>query len=170
VAACTGPDRTECVNGPILFGACGAGGGLVLGRLFARTVIVYRSQAGDRDSRESGSPEGPFAEVALSVNLGDRLRVGDQTEAAITGRLIDLTGDEIAIETDPGVKHFTSATVKEVRVRSYSLRRGALVGAGISTALAVASPACRSNPHCSPIAAAAVGAVPSLLSARSFLG
>jgi hypothetical protein len=158
LAACAGPDRTECVDGPILAGAAGAGVGLVLSRLFARTATVYRSQTDEPDSREAGSPEGPFDQIALRVNLGDRLQVDDRSGPDVTGRLISLTGEEITIETDAGVKRFTSATVDEVRVRGSSLRRGALVGAGTFTALAVASPACRSNPDCSPIAAAAVGA------------
>jgi hypothetical protein len=39
--ACTGPDREECVDGPIMVGAVGAGLGLAVGALIHRTTIVY---------------------------------------------------------------------------------------------------------------------------------
>jgi hypothetical protein len=41
VAACTGSDREECADAPILAGACGAGVGLAVGALIHRTTIVY---------------------------------------------------------------------------------------------------------------------------------
>jgi hypothetical protein len=40
-AACTGPDREECADAPILAGALGAGLGLAVGALLYRTTIVY---------------------------------------------------------------------------------------------------------------------------------
>jgi hypothetical protein len=40
-AACTGEDREECVDAPILAGAVGAGVGLVVGALIHKTTIVY---------------------------------------------------------------------------------------------------------------------------------
>lgn len=158
LAACAGSERTECADGPILAGAVGAGVGLALSRLFPRTATVYRSPVDEAPSRESGSPEGPFDDLALRVNLDDRLRVDEGTGARTTGRLTALTGDEMTLETDAGPRRLTSATVRDVAVRRYSPGRGALFGAGIFTVLAVAAPACRSNPDCSPIAAAAVGA------------
>jgi len=39
--ACTGPEREECVDGPIMVGAVGAGVGLAVGALIHRTTIVY---------------------------------------------------------------------------------------------------------------------------------
>ena len=41
VAACTGRDREECADAPILAGAVGAGLGLAVGALIHRTTIVY---------------------------------------------------------------------------------------------------------------------------------
>lgn len=41
VAACTGPDREECADAPIMAGAFGAGLGLGVGALIHRTTIVY---------------------------------------------------------------------------------------------------------------------------------
>ena len=41
VAACTGPDREECADAPIMAGALGAGLGLAVGALVHRTTIVY---------------------------------------------------------------------------------------------------------------------------------
>jgi hypothetical protein len=39
--ACTGPEHEECVDGPIMVGAVGAGVGLAVGALIHRTTIVY---------------------------------------------------------------------------------------------------------------------------------
>ena len=41
IAACTGPEREECADAPILAGALGAGLGLAAGGLMHRTTIVY---------------------------------------------------------------------------------------------------------------------------------
>jgi hypothetical protein len=40
-AACTGQEREECADGPIIAGGLGAGAGLVVGALIQRTTIVY---------------------------------------------------------------------------------------------------------------------------------
>ena len=106
----------------------------------------------------SAQPLQSFQDLALRVNLDDRLRIEDQSGARTAGRLTRLTGDEMTIETDAGEKRFTSATVREAAVRGYSLGKGALIGAGVFAVLFAAAPACRSNPHCIPIAAAPVGA------------
>ena len=44
LAACAGPDRTECADGPILIGALGAGVGLAVGALIPRMTTVYRAR------------------------------------------------------------------------------------------------------------------------------
>jgi len=41
LAACTGPDREECADAPIMAGALGAGLGLAVGALIHKTTIVY---------------------------------------------------------------------------------------------------------------------------------
>jgi hypothetical protein len=59
--------------------------------------------------------------------------------------LTRLTGDEMTIAIDTGEKHFTSAMVREVSVRTYPLGNGALIGAGVFAALLAAAPTCRSH-------------------------
>ena len=80
-----------------------------------------------------------FEDLALRVNLEDRLQVEDQSGARSTGRLTRLTRDAIAIETDAGEKRFTSDAVRGVAVRGHALRKGALIGAGVFAALGVAA-------------------------------
>ena len=64
----------------------------------------------------------------------------------------------MTIETDAGEKRFSSAIVREVAVRGYSLGRGALIGAGAFAVALAVSPACRSNSDCRPLVAAPFGA------------
>ena len=65
-----------------------------------------------------------FEDLALRVNLDDQLRVEDQLEVKATGRLIRLTRDEIAIQTNAGEKRFASDTVRAVAVRGHALQIG----------------------------------------------
>ena len=53
-----------------------------------------------------------FQDLALRVNLDDRLRIEDQSGAKTTGRLTHLTRDEITIQTSAGEKRFSSAIVR----------------------------------------------------------
>ena len=76
-----------------------------------------------------------FEDLALRVNLGDRLRVEDQSGVKATGRLTRLTSDEIAIQTAAGEKRFTHDTVRAVAVRGHSFGKGALIGAGVFAVL-----------------------------------
>jgi hypothetical protein len=158
LAACTGADREECADAPILLGGVGAGMGLALGTLLARMTTVYPSPIDTASSRGSTEPPGPFDDLALRVNLDDRLRVEDASGVRTTGHLTRLTGHEMTIETEAGEKHFTSAGVREVAVRGHMLVTGALVGAGALPILLAASPGCRSDPDCMPVAAAPFGA------------
>ena len=41
IAACTGPEREECADAPIIAGGIGAGLGLAVGALIHKTTIVY---------------------------------------------------------------------------------------------------------------------------------
>ena len=115
-------------------------------------LVLLASSPGSAQSLQS------FQDLALRVNLDDRLRVEDQSGARTTGRLTRLTGDEMTIETDAGEKRFTSATVRKVAVRGYSLGKSALIGAVVFPVLLAAAPACRSNPDCILVAAAPIGA------------
>lgn len=76
-----------------------------------------------------------FDDLALRVNLDDQLQVEDQLGVKATGRLTRLTRDELAIQTDAGEKRFTSDSIRKVAVRGHSLRKGALVGAGVFAVL-----------------------------------
>jgi hypothetical protein len=158
LAACRGPDRQECADAPILLGGVGAGVGLALSALVARATTVYRSPIDMAPSRGSAQPPGPFDDLALRVNLDDRLRVEDLSGARTTGRLTRLTGDEMTIETDAGEQRFASAIVREVAVRGHAFGKDALIGAGVFTVLLAAAPACRSDRDCIPIVAAPIGA------------
>jgi hypothetical protein len=162
LAACGGPERSECADGPIMLGALGAGVGLVVSAAIPRVTIVYRAPIDMAPSRGLAPPPGLFDDLALQVNLDDRLRIEDQSGTRTTGRLTRLTGDEMTIETDAGERRFTGASVREVAVRGYSLGKrtliGAGIGAGVFAVLAAAAPTCRSNPNCTPIGAAPFGA------------
>jgi len=113
-------------------------------------------------SRGSAQALQSFEDLALHVNLDDRLQVEDQSGAKATGRLTRLTWDEIAIQTDAGEKHFTSDTVREVAVRGHSLRTGALIGAGVFAVLgALAMCSREGGADCiviGPLGAAPIGA------------
>jgi hypothetical protein len=76
-----------------------------------------------------------FEDLALRINLDDQLRVEDQSGGRTAGRLMRLTRDEMAIQTEAGEKRFTSDTVREVALRGHSLRKGALIGAGLFAVL-----------------------------------
>lgn len=159
LAACTGSERSECADSMLLLGGAGAGVGLASSGLVAHTTTVYVSPIDVMPSRRSGQPPGAFDDLALRVNLDDRIRVEDMSGARTSGRLTRLTGDEMTIETDAGPKHFTSGIVREVAVRGHWLGKGAaLIGAGVYVAAVAAAPSCRSNPDCIPIAAAPFGA------------
>jgi hypothetical protein len=158
LAGCWGPDRSECADGPILLGGAGAGVGLALSALVPRVTTVYASPIDTAQSRGSSQPPGPFDDLALRINLDDRVRVQDLSGARTTGRLTRLAGDEMTIATAAGEKRFSSATVREVAVRGHSLARGALIGAVVFPVLLAAAPGCRSDPDCTPIVAAPFGA------------
>jgi hypothetical protein len=78
-----------------------------------------------------------FDDLGLRINLGDELQVNDQSGLRTRGRLIRLTRGEIVLQTDAGEKRFTSDSVREVALRSHSLRRTALIGAGVFAILGV---------------------------------
>jgi hypothetical protein len=76
-----------------------------------------------------------FEDLALRVNLDDRLQVEDQSGTVATGRLVRLTCDEVAIRIDAGERRFTSEAVRRVALRAYSLRKASFIGAGVGAAL-----------------------------------
>jgi hypothetical protein len=112
-------------------------------------------------SRGSAQTLQSFEDLALRVNLDDRLRVEDQSGVEASGRLTRLTREEIAIQTGAGERRFTSDEVREVAVRGHSLRRSALIGAGVFAVLgAVATCSHEGGKNClviGPLGAAPIG-------------
>ena len=86
-------------------------------------------------SQSSAQTLQSFEDLALRVNLDDRLRVEDQSGVRTTGRLTQLTRETIVIQTEAGEKRFTRDTVRAVAVRGHALRKGALIGAGALAAV-----------------------------------
>jgi hypothetical protein len=92
-----------------------------------------------------------FEDLALRVNLDDHLRVEDDSGRRAAGRLTRLTPDEIAILTESGERRFTHGTVREVAVRGYALKRGALIGAVVFAVLGVAATCGHGEENCAII-------------------
>jgi hypothetical protein len=166
VATCVHEGGGACVLVGLFGGApIGAGVGLAMGALIPQMKPVYRAP-GDRVSiQPSGAAGGVQAslleDLALRVNLDDRLRVEDQSGGSTSGRLMRLTADDITIQTDAGEKHFTRETIRQIAVRRQPLRMAVLIGAGAAAAAgAVAACTGQDREECvdAPIMAGAVGA------------
>jgi hypothetical protein len=99
-----------------------------------------------------------FEDLALRVNLDDQLQVEDQSGVKATGRLTRLTRDKITIQTDASEKGFSSDTVREVAVRGHSLRKGALIGAGVFAVLGAVAVSRHGNAGAGALGAAPIGA------------
>ena len=97
--------------------------------------IANRAQSPQQTPQPAAQPLQSFQNLALRVNLDDRLRVEDRSSARINGRLTHLTRDGIAIQTDAGERRFTSDAVREIAVRGHELRKSALIGAGVFAVL-----------------------------------
>lgn len=110
----------------------------------------------------AAQPLQSFQDLALRVNLDDRLQVEGRSGAKAKGRLTRLTRDDITIQTDAGETRFASDTVREVAVRGHALRKGALIGAGVFAVLgAVATCLHEGGGTCiiiGPLGAAPIGA------------
>jgi hypothetical protein len=166
VATCSHEGGGNCV--PIgLFGAApiGAGVGLTIGALTSRMTAVYRAPENGAPVPRSGDVINGQAslleDLALRVNLNDRLLVEDASGGRTAGRLTRLAADEITLQTSAGEKHFTRETVRQVAVRRRPLRMGVLIGAGAGAAAgAVAACTGPTREECAdaPIMAGAFGA------------
>jgi hypothetical protein len=103
----------------------------------------------------------PFEDLALRINLGDQVRIEEQSGERATGRLALLTPDEIAIQTDAGESRFAPGTIRKVSVRTYDLRRGALIGAGAVAVLGAVVMCAHGEKNCAiigPLGGAPIGA------------
>ena len=140
VAVCSHRGSGDCgIVGPVGAAPIGAGVGLAIAALIPQMKPIYRAPENrisvPPSSAASGVQAGLFEDLALWVNLNDRLRVEDQSGVRTTGRLTHLTADQLAIQTDAGERRFAGATVREVTVRRRSLRTGVLIGAGLGAVL-----------------------------------
>ena len=132
----------------------------------SRMRSVYRPPEGGApvpQSRAAGDrgQASLLEDLALRVNLDDRLQVEDQSGGRTTGRLTRLTADEMTIHTNAGEKHFTRKTVRQVAVRHRPLRVAVLIGAAAGAATgAVAACTGPEREECvdAPIMAGALGA------------
>ncbi len=164
VATCSHEGTAGCAIIGLLGAApIGAGVGLAIGALIPRMHPVYRAS----DDRLSIQPSRAavqaslLEDLALRVNLDDRLQVDDVSGGRTIGRLTRLTADEIALHTAAGEKQFTRETVRQVAVRHRPLRMAVLIGAGAGAAAgAVAACTGQDREECAdaPIIAGAFGA------------
>lgn len=166
VTVCSDEGVRNCaIVGSLGAAPIGAGVGLVIGALTSRMRAVYRAPENRASVPRSGGAIGVQAslleDLALRVNLNDRLLVEDASGGRTTGRLTRLTADEITLQTAAGEKHFTRETVRQVAVRRQPLRMAVLIGAGAGAATgAVAACTGPEREECAdaPIMAGAFGA------------
>ena len=141
--ACSSREAREgqgsCVVGPLSFAPFGAGVGLAMGALIPQMRTVYRAPKNDASVSRSRDAIGVQAslleDLALRVNLNDRVLVEDASGGRTTGRLTRLTAVEITLQTAAGEKHFTRETVRQIAVRRQPLRMAVLIGAGAGAAI-----------------------------------
>ncbi len=102
-----------------------------------------------------------FEQIPLRVDLGDDVRLEDQSGGRTAGRVAAFTPSEIVLMSG-GVEHrFTSSNVRDVAVRGHRLLRPVLIGAAVFAVLGGVAMCTRDEPHCAivgPVAAAPVGA------------
>jgi hypothetical protein len=165
-ATCSHEDRENCVIvGTFRAAPIGAGVGLAIGALTPRKRAVYREPENRAFLPPSGGVIGVqpslLEDLALRVNLDDRLLVEDASGGRTTGRLTRLTAGEITLQTAAGEKHFTRETVRQIGVRRQPLRLAVLIGAGAGAATGAVA-ACTGPEHeeCAdaPIIAGGIGA------------
>jgi hypothetical protein len=139
VATCSHEGGAGCgIIGLLGAAPIGAGVGLAIGALIPQMKPIYRAPEDRVSVQPSGAAGGVQAslleDLALRVNLDDRLRVEDASGGRTTGRLTRLTADEIALQTAAGEKHFTRETIRQVAVRRQPLLPAVLIGAGAGAA------------------------------------
>jgi len=138
VAICAHKGGSDCeLVGALGAAPIGAGIGLVIGSFVPQMRPVYRApEDGPSAPLTPINPDESASlleDLALRVNLNDRITVEDQSGNRTTGRLRDLTDDEITIHTAAGERHFTRTAHRQVGVRRHHFRTGTLIGAGTGT-------------------------------------
>lgn len=102
-----------------------------------------------------------FELLPLRVNISDRIRIEDQSRATTTGRITRVTREEIAVQTEAGERRFARDDVREAAVRGYTLRRSALIAAGVLAVVSAVTVCAREDEgNCALVglAAAPIGA------------
>ena len=151
IAICSHEGGEGCGLGGA-FGAApiGAGVGVAIGGLIPQMTSVYRAPENRSSVPRAGAGTGVDAswleDLALRVNLDDRLWVEERSGLRTAGRLVHLTDDDITIQTDAGEKHFTRETVRQVAVRHRPIRTVMLIGAGAGATFGAISE-CRGGAH-----------------------
>ncbi len=83
----------------------------------------------------SAQPVDRFADLALRVNVGDAVTVEVQSGVPVTGRLVRITAEQIAVAgPDARERVFVAAEVQRVRRRGDGLGNGFRIGAFIGGA------------------------------------
>ena len=134
VATCSHEGDGGCAIVGLLGGApIGAGLGLAFGAVIPRMQPVYRAPEAPvslEAPRAAGSVQpGLLEDLALRVNLNDRLVVEDASGAMTTGRLTGLTAAEVTLQSAGEETRFTREALRQVAVRHRPLRQGVIIGA-----------------------------------------
>lgn len=99
-----------------------------------------------------------FDLLPLRVNVGDRIRIEDQSRVATTGRVTRVTREEIGLQTQTGERRFARDDVREAALRRHTLRRSALIGAAVLAAVSAVTVCAREDDE--NCALAGLGAAP----------
>jgi hypothetical protein len=150
VAICARREASNCaIAGSLGAAPIGAGVGLSSGALIPRMKPIYRAADNPTSTPAPGAVRASpslLEDLALHVNLDDQLSVEDQSGIERSGRLIDLTADEVTIHTATGDHHFMRATLRQIAVRRQHLRLGTLIGGGTGAIYGAVSE-CRGGAH-----------------------
>jgi hypothetical protein len=140
-AVCLHKGGSDCAFvGALGAAPIGAGIGLVIGSLIPKMTLVYRAEDDHRPAPALPVPGTSLLEdLALHVNLYDRLRVEDQSGNWTEGRLVDMSADEMTIRTASGDHRFTTGGFQQVAVRRRHFRTGTLIGAGAGSIIGALS-------------------------------
>lgn len=143
VVRCSRSGGWDCaLVGSIGAAPIGAGAGLAIGTLIARfkTVYVAREHPTTPATHVAIVPGiGLLEDLGRYVNLNDRVSVEDQSGVWKTGRLTELSFDELTLQTDAGDKHFSRGDLQTVAIRRQQLRTGTMIGAAAGAVYGVAS-------------------------------
>jgi hypothetical protein len=90
----------------------------------------------------------PLEELALRLDLGDRVRVTDSAGRRVTGQLTALTADALALRTDGGITRVAGGAVRDVAVARPAFRRGAMIGAGAMAVLGAVTMCSNGEDNC----------------------